>query len=810
MLGISQKRDDVTRCRFCGEKLSLLQRLSRAEYCNTQHRDAEHRDQEKLALGRLQQVVAEGREAEVFSRLGRAAVPGAPEQGGEWPEEANPVEETVAGPQKPAIPVFANVATVMAPKPSSPANPQEEESDRRHTAMPLCGPIYGSEAAAKGSQQPAAPPQNTLEMSLGPGRIPETPVVIPPLRVPRAEGVRLEFKVPSQPGERRGREIEQRDEAVSRDAMRFPALSIQSVDWSDAIERERQSWEGIPPLAGLIQIAGPQTLRFEARPRTPMPLPEHPAGNPVRAYKPALARGAGVPSLAGAIRGLGTWRTRFGSEGNLSPQWETDLLEASIAPDWKPRYPVFYTTRPWEGDGLEQIFGLGPGTGIVSELEESELPEPRAVNGPLAIATNGGVGDGAGAGSGGGSGTGQGSSVLGGTLSRTSGGTGAGSGSVSGGGSGMGSGSGSGAGLRAGAGSGTGAGAGPGSGARGFHGGRQTTGYGEAGVFGSGNAEEHGGTVSVEAVAALVKAARQSDRTRTPLRDIEVKLMQTPAAPRLAAGGSWRGLHEGQAKGLPERGPNWTKALYEVPPAVMADQRRDPAAVATAPAAAIPVAPADPAGLVSAFPALGLAAKEGWNEEWLQSVVGQVGIRPASESECDPPPLICIPVHRAPQPRTRGAAELQSAARLPEPWVVIQESANVLARVQLEPSVRIPDVPRKPARRAHGPAQAPRSLELGSLEKPGANWVLLRGSDEAATFRLALDHLRLAGPQARAAEWGLVGSHDTAAEGATGLPLSRGFVHRDLILQRTVAEPGLEPLICQFGSARGGQWDSRT
>ena len=221
--------------------------------------------------------------------------------------------------------------------------------------------------------------------------------------------------MPSQAGERRGREIEQRDEAVLRDRMRFPALSIQSVDWSEAIERERQSWAGIPPLAGLIQIAGPQTLRFEARLRTPMPLPEHPAGNPVRAYRPGLAGGAGVPSLAGAIRGLGTWRTRFGSEGSMNPQWETDLLEASIAPDWKPRYPVFYTTRPWDGDGLEQIFGLGPGTGSPSEEEGSAAVEPREVNGPLSLGS--GSGDG-GTGSGRGQTDDRPNAPLGGTLNR--------------------------------------------------------------------------------------------------------------------------------------------------------------------------------------------------------------------------------------------------------------------------------------------------------------------------------------------------------------------------------------------------------
>jgi len=49
MLGISQNREDVTRCRYCGEKLSLLQRLSRAEYCYSGHKEAYHRDQEKMA-----------------------------------------------------------------------------------------------------------------------------------------------------------------------------------------------------------------------------------------------------------------------------------------------------------------------------------------------------------------------------------------------------------------------------------------------------------------------------------------------------------------------------------------------------------------------------------------------------------------------------------------------------------------------------------------------------------------------------------------------------------------------------------------
>ena len=90
MLGMSPKRDDGTRCRYCGEKLPLLQRLSRADYCNAQHRDAYQRDQEKLAISRLQQVVTEGREAELAGQLRNSR---AKAEAANWPEDPAPQEQ---------------------------------------------------------------------------------------------------------------------------------------------------------------------------------------------------------------------------------------------------------------------------------------------------------------------------------------------------------------------------------------------------------------------------------------------------------------------------------------------------------------------------------------------------------------------------------------------------------------------------------------------------------------------------------------------------------------------------------------------
>ena len=824
MLGISQKRDDLTRCRYCGEKLSLLQRLSRAEFCNPQHRDAYQRDQEQLAIGRLQQVVAEGREAEVFARLGRDRLSEdrlpEVEQAGAWPEE---IEDAIEAPAVAAAPVAAPAAVAPLAEAVRAVAARRLEPAQQETPAepgpPLCGPIYGSETVASGGVRPALPGGQSIETPpTTVGRIPATPSEATPLRVPTAHGVELGFTVPLMAGERRGREFECRDEQTNG-PMRFPALSIQSVDWNEAIARERQSWAGIPPLAGLIQIAGPQTLRFEPRPRSPMPLPEHPSGNPVRAYKPGLARGSGMPGLAGAIGGLGTWRTRFGSEGNMLPQWEGDLLEASLTPDWKPRYPVFYTTKPWDGEGLEQIFGLGPGNGPGPDMDFDE-PAPRAVDAPLAYRM---LGQGEGEGEGGG----RGDSALAGQLDGGTAHDGQHAAGEAGGGDGnhpvaaAGSGGADGAdGSHAGNGRGSGseqvAGAGPGGG--GYD--QASSAIPGAGAgFGGGGPEPGGGgsgdgrgVVSVEAVAALVKAARQSDRARTPLRDIDVRLMTYQAAPRLAAGRRWRGLLEGAARDLPQRGPIRTKARYDVPAvslksvcqSVEAERLSQPAPECTRPVfAALP----EPHR-----PVLNLSLVRDWGDGWLAGMPGLRGLKPAGEGECEFVAQPCPPTHVAAPLVTGRAGDLQIPALLPEPWVAVQAMAQGLEQRQPEAAAIEPGLPKLPAGSGAGLCDRPARLELGAIEPPGSRWVLLRGGEHGLTFRMSLDHLRHSDPGelARPAEWGPVGSHTASASPARAhLTARNGFVHRELSLQDDSAEPFLEPLVCQFGSARGGPWDSR-
>ncbi len=821
MLGMSPKRDDGTRCRYCGEKLPLLQRLSRADYCNAQHRDAYQRDQEKLAMSRLQQVVTEGREAELAGQLRTSR---AKAEAANWPEDPPPPAQ---------------------PKQLAPPPVQGIEYDDPYEAAVsgprLCGPICSSDVAATGRIKPA--PLNHEPEELGPGlrRMPESATDLHAPRMQSVEGRQLGIDVPSSEGERRGKETATSSAAPLNSGMRFPALSIQSVGWTDAVERERLSWAGIPPLAGLIQIAGPQTLRFEPRLRKPMPLPEHPAGNPVRAYQPGLARGGGVPSMAGAIRGLGTWRTRFGSEGNLRPQWESDLVDMTVAASWQPRYPAFYTTSPWAGEGLEQIFGLGPGHG---PGEGGDGIDTSTSEGMMTLLENLGPGPGGGFGPGQGgaptvarsvgaadsAGTGNGAA-----WGMPMGGSGVGASAVTGFGAEDGAGAGShlGAGATStspvaagshGAGPGWGAGssgtsslidgaflsrlgaadasAGRGKGPGLFKGKASGNGVGDGAGSGTGDGR---GVVSLEAVAALVKAARQSDRTRTPLRDIEIGLLNHAAAPKLAEPLRWRGLTEGCARGLAKRGPIWVKAPFELPASAGGAGTRSigpeqlPIAIPRAPLRHLELAPA-------VLPALELAPEQDWNQAWLQPIEGAGGHQPVEAEHLSAQSKALVPEHRVPAPPTGLAGQPLPTVTLPEPWIEPADFAVELSGRLAEPEQAPPARPRLPERPAGTVHTADRYLELRGLERPGTKWVLLRGSEEAATFRLSLDHLRAQEPgQPRAAEWGPVAACRAAA-GSAGLAPSRGFVHHDLDLQCEAAEPMREPVMCQFGSARGGVW----
>lgn len=869
MLGMSQNRDDASRCRYCGEKLSLIQRLSRAEFCNARHKEAYQQDQDSLAISRLQQLVIEEREAELHGRLKTRQA-----DAGEWPEEDQDAPQ--AAPSQPAV--AAGKPAVVASSSSSPGRRKqqpplkgveyedpEEATRSREPGPPMCGVVIGQTLAAVGRIVPA-PADAGAEDLLVPYKVPEFDAGAQTPRLEPAGEREFRHVVDTQAGSFDGKPPETSLEQPASTDFRFPGLRVEAGDWREALQRLRQSYAGIPPLAGLIQIAGPQTLRFEARVKSPLPQPEQPLSQPVRSYKPGLARGGAVPGLAGAIRGLGTWRTRFGSEGSMVPHWTGDTVEMTVAADWMPRYPVFYSTSPWDGEGFEAAFGLGPGRGagqggdgvdyvqpgnVMAVLDtigqadgepgvsdEREAAAQRAASGVPAVgtssATNSGTAEGSEAsGEAGQQGNAQAGAVAEpgvaaappvprsrflagksalpaprisehaeGELKNVLGvegggmGTAGGAAGVSSGAPGVGKGQGS---AEAGRGRGPGLLKGRASG----------NGIGDGAGAGTGDGR---GSVSIDAVAALVKAARQSDRSRAPLRDLEIRLLDLPAMPKMAAPQPWRGLVEGGARRLPDAGPIWTKAPIELRSAPLAPASKE---ICEAPAA-LPPRDCVLAKRVDAPPVpprLLLALEAEWPAVWLRPVAGVEARRTVAPAASDLPPAVNVPPFVAPPLVFGRASQVQPAVLLPEPWVNVQERDPAVLPVALTPAPGAPAETRKPVRSDPAGAGIPRGdgLSFGRIERPGGQWVLMRGSSETATFRLALDHLgpQEARPSGEGARLGPVARH-APAPGRAAIPPSRGIVYRDLALQKETVEPWLEPVTCQFGSVRGGVWESRT
>jgi hypothetical protein len=117
------------RCRHCGNKLGLLQRLSKGEFCSPEHRNAYLREQERLALECLQQS------------------PDLPDTELE-PSPAAPLDEPdllSAPPEELLKAVFAG----------SPAQSQSESPEPAPEAVPEPAPVPDSE--------PAAQPVRTLD-----------------------------------------------------------------------------------------------------------------------------------------------------------------------------------------------------------------------------------------------------------------------------------------------------------------------------------------------------------------------------------------------------------------------------------------------------------------------------------------------------------------------------------------------------------------------------------------------------------------------------------------------------------------------
>ncbi|MCC6538872.1 MAG: hypothetical protein IT162_15065 [Bryobacterales bacterium] len=808
----------------------MLQRLSRTEFCNPQHKAAYTDDQNRLAIARLQQLVTEEREAELQGRI--------TQDEGTWPEELQEPVEMPAAVNAPAPAAAVASGSSSGPQRAAAAAPPApvgvEYEDLAEVSQPpgppLCGPIYSTELAALGRQGPQTIHSRTEPLGHS-HRLPLSPAAAATPRLEPSTRRHFEQLARSVSPAAADKPANANSEPVSKSPMRFPALGIESVDWREALEREKQRLGSIPPMAGLIQIAGPQTLRVQSRLRAPSPQPEHPAGNPVRTYHPTLRGGGASPGMAGTIGGVAAWRTRFGAEGSLRPWWDHNPADVVIAASWMPRFPVFYTTVPWHREGLEEIFGLGPGRGAgpggdgiavgdEPPVAPMELPPPGAAaaagegegsgpaGSPVAASAASAQGEGDGTGAGGeaqardGSGAGAGSSAgaaPGGPAAAQSAGTG-----------------------------GTGAdpsttvaggrGAGPGSGGHGAGAAHHTAGLatglpgGGSGGFGQG---EGRGNVSVEALAGLVRAARQSTQSRGVLRDLDTGLVDQPARPKPVGEVMWRGMREGSARDLASRGLWWKLTPSPAPeltaPAEASGQAAGAAwepAPAEAPATQLPVSGARPEDKFT----LRGAGREPWRSPWLDGVAGLRQPAPVTAHAADTSLSPAIPAVQPPAAVLGAAARTQPRRPLPEPWVTAQERPATVSGGVPEP-FELPGEIRQPARPQSQrplPGGGGQQLHMGPLKRPTGQWIVMQSGPEVVRFRLTIEPALLGAAAAPGNVPDSLRSASAPPPPPAGLPASRGFVFHEIVLAEGAPELLREPVLCQFGSARGGLWKSQS
>jgi hypothetical protein len=124
---------------------------------------------------------------------------------------------------------------------------------------------------------------------------------------------------------------------------------------------------------------------------------------------------------------------------------------------------------------------------------------------------------------------------------------------------------------------------------------------------------------------------------------------------------------------------------------------------------------------------------------------------------------------------------------------------------------------RKPSR---GPGQQVLSgdgrqqLHMGALKRPTGQWIVMQSGPEVVRFRLTIEPAGFGqDPGAEPLKWNVPDALRSASSPPAppvGLPASRGFVFHEIVLAAGAPEPLREPVLCQFGSARGGLWKSQS
>jgi hypothetical protein len=286
------KHDD-TRCRYCGGKLSLLQRLGRHEFCSPEHRQAFQREQEELALARLQMAL----DPEA-PKPQRVQPPPVPDEDTFLPPLPDPVDQPKAQVfEPPPAPVVAA------------ARPAVEESVPGFGSLivvpppPVADQVPCQDEAAQISEKPGITAFPSLNFG-APARA----------WAPAGGSSDLHALVRPAAGDLLTIFVLPPAEEVRQPGCRLPELGIERSGWKQIAERERER-RSEPPMAGLVPIKGPQTLRVVIGPQKPEAEPEYPVALPNTAVSMrATARTAG-PRMGG-VRAL---RTRIGTAGSIKP-----------------------------------------------------------------------------------------------------------------------------------------------------------------------------------------------------------------------------------------------------------------------------------------------------------------------------------------------------------------------------------------------------------------------------------------------------------------------------------------------------------
>ncbi len=294
MLGLfskDRKEKDSTQhlCRLCGSRLSIRQRISGQEFCCAEHRTEFQKDDEELALARLQHRKASVTRPGGDIASDRAVNPAIDPK----PIQATAEEDGVEiGPPMGEFvhPEALGLDCALAPS-------HRDDLDWNAASPSFHLPRLVKINLPENRWEPAGKRYQFLEeMDAGPG---ELRLI---LGVP-ASAVRAPVGAPN-----------------------CPVFQIASLDCENVPRAARERRESQPPIAGPVKLSGPQSLRFTS---SSLPSDTNPEAD------------EGAPAVSGMAR----WgvRTRLGIPGTVSPRMGAllDLLQpGDRMPIAKPRVPV--------------------------------------------------------------------------------------------------------------------------------------------------------------------------------------------------------------------------------------------------------------------------------------------------------------------------------------------------------------------------------------------------------------------------------------------------------------------------------------